>query len=148
MIDAELRLDLTQLALGAIDRELQLARLEPDEEVAGAHFGPELHRHVGDDAGDFAADFGLIGGEQRAREIDLALHRDALHRRDLGGDGLSATAAATSASAGGRLTRSHPLAAGRGERERHDHYEPRMHRLLFLYATGATRHPRSVSATS
>ena len=42
-IDAELRFDLPQRALGAVQRELQLARLEPDEDVSGAHFGAELH---------------------------------------------------------------------------------------------------------
>ena len=60
-VDAELRLDLPELALGAVERELQLARIEAHEHVAGPHFGAKLHRHIAHDAGDFAADAGLIG---------------------------------------------------------------------------------------
>ena len=69
-------------ALSARSRaSCQLARLEPDEDVAGAHLGAELHAHVADDAGDLAADARLIGRQQRAREVDLALHRHPLDRR-------------------------------------------------------------------
>ena len=72
-IDAELRLDLAQRALRAVERQLQLARLELHQDVAGADLGAELHRHLADDAGDLAADLRLVGREQRARQIDLAL---------------------------------------------------------------------------
>src|SRR5262249_49545706 len=67
-IDAELRLDLAQRALGALGGELELARLEPRQHVAGPDVGAELHRDLADDAGGFAADPGLIRRGQRAGE--------------------------------------------------------------------------------
>ena len=60
-IDAELRFDLAQRAFGAVERELQLARFEPDEHVAGPDLGAELHADFADDAGDLAADLRLSG---------------------------------------------------------------------------------------
>ena len=39
VIDAELRLDLAQSAFGAVERQLQLARVEPRDDVAGSDLG-------------------------------------------------------------------------------------------------------------
>ena len=83
-VDPELRFDLPQRALGAVERELQLARLEPDEHVAGPDLGAELHADVAHDPGDLAADACLIGGDQRAGQVDLALDGHPLDGRGLG----------------------------------------------------------------
>ena len=72
-VDAELRFDLPEGAFGAVEGELQFARLEPDEDVARADFGSELHGNVPHDARDFAADARLIGREKRALKVDLPL---------------------------------------------------------------------------
>src|SRR5207249_11441612 len=45
---------------------LKFARLEAHEHIARAHVVTELHRNVSDDAGNFAADFGLFGRLQRS----------------------------------------------------------------------------------
>ena len=107
-VDAELRFDLAQRALGAVERQLQLARLEPDEHVAGPDLGAELHADFADDAGDLAADLGLSGDISVPGEVDLALHRHPLDVRGLGRHG-GAAAAATPAAAlapAARLARS------------------------------------------
>ena len=137
-VDAELRFHLSQRALRAIHRELQLARLQADEDIAGLHLGAELDAHLADDAGDFAADLRHVRREQGARELDLALHRHALHVRGLNRDRDAATtaASATTLTAGGGLP-IRLLTRGGGERECRDHHETSMHFLEFLYAPGA-----------
>src|SRR5439155_15378357 len=82
-VDAELRLHLAQGALRAIQRELQLARLQADEDVAGLDLRAQLHTHFADDSGDFAADLRHVGREERAGELDLALYGHALYVRGL-----------------------------------------------------------------
>ena len=121
VIDPELRFDLAEGALGAVERQLELARLQPGDHVAGPDLGAELHADVAHDAGDLAADACLLGGRQRPRQVHLALDRHPLDRGDLGRDGRAApaTPAAARAAAAGRargLTRR--LLAGRGERPR------------------------------
>jgi hypothetical protein len=113
---------LPELAFGAIERELQLARLDVHEHVAGADLASELHGHVANDAGDFAADLRLVGRHQGAGEIHLPLYRHALNRGrlDRHGGAAAASAAATGASAAarGRLGRS--FLARRDQRHRKD----------------------------
>jgi hypothetical protein len=57
-----------------------------------------LDRHVANDAGDFAADFGHVRREERALQVDFALHRNFLQLRRLNGDSGTASAAAPAAS--------------------------------------------------
>src|SRR5439155_17116189 len=45
MIDAELRFDLPQRALGAFGGQLELAWLEPHQNIARPYVGPELDRY-------------------------------------------------------------------------------------------------------
>ncbi len=79
---AELRAGLAQRGLGALEGQLQLARLDLDERRADADFAADFHEHPADDAGRFRADLGLIGRQQRAGEVDLPLDG---HPLDLGG---------------------------------------------------------------
>ncbi len=144
-IDPELRFDLAQGAFRPIERELQLARLETNEHVSEAHLRPELHRDLANDAGHLAADSRLIGGEQRARQIDLALYRHLLHGGGLDADRLpapSAAAAPAGAAVGlpGRL-----LARGRGDGQRDESNGSHIHFLLVLYAVEQTN-PRCATS--
>ncbi len=65
-LEADLGFDLTQRALGALERELELPRLQSHQDVAGANFRTKLDKNLANDPGDLTADLGLIGREQRA----------------------------------------------------------------------------------
>ena len=80
-VDAQLCLDLAQRALGALEGQRQLPRLEPHQHVADADLAPELDPHLADDAGDLAADARLVGRHQRAGQVHAALDADVLKRR-------------------------------------------------------------------
>jgi hypothetical protein len=93
-IDPELRFDLPEGALCPLQRQDQLARFDDDERVADSNFRAELHRNFFHDAADFAADASLIGGNERARQIDAPLHAHALQRLCLDVHGCSVAPAA------------------------------------------------------
>ena len=134
-IDAELRFDLPQRALGAVDGELQLTRVEADEAVARPHLGAELHRHVEDAAAHFAAHSRLVGREQRSGQIDLALNGDSLQRRGVDRNRRAAAAAppTTAAAAGTRRFARRRVArrqARRGDEREHEREMTHAYRSL------------------
>ena len=116
-VDAELRLDLAQRALGALERELQLARLEADEHVAGLHLGAELHRHLADDAGDLAADCAWSGESSVPERSTWRWTDMRCTVVAVGGHGLAAaSASARSAAAGAAGLAGRSFARDRRER--------------------------------
>ena len=85
---AELGARLAQRRFRPLERQRQFARLEPHERRADVHLGPDLDEHLADDAAGFGADLGLVGREQRARQVDLPLDRHPQHRGGVDRDGL------------------------------------------------------------
>ena len=112
MIDAELGFDLPQLALRAIERELQLLRFDADEHVSGADISAELHGNFVDAAGNFAADLRHVGRHERPGQIDLPLNRHPLDVGGLHGDRAAAAAAPASTTAAAGATTSRGFTGG------------------------------------
>ena len=76
---AELGLGLSQRALCAFKRELELARRKPDQFLSAGDVIAEPDRNALDHTGGFGADLCLVFRHQRADKIDAPLHRDVLN---------------------------------------------------------------------
>ena len=77
-VHAQLRVGLPERALGAREREVELAGLQADQRLPHADLRADFDEHLADHAANLGTYFRLIGRKQVAGELNLALHGDAL----------------------------------------------------------------------